>query len=240
MNAPVRYPVPWDLVFGLTPHLRARTRTNINAFTRSIVERMHPAPVFEGLEHLPDDHRFVLTANHYQREGLWILHTAGAITQAVVHRYGAPDETADGAPVRWMVTANWPRLRLGKFEVPNPGDIFLKRVAYSLSCYPIAFAGSDPAFTAQSLRQILRDARTLRWPLGLFPEGAAASAGKLNPALPGIDRFLPKLRLPAVPCGVREDGRMFLRFGPPIARAEIESAPDAGALVMERISRLLQ
>ena len=104
MSELVSYPVPWDLVFGLTDHIRRGTRRDLNDFTARVVARMDPPPVIEGLEHLPADPRFVLAANHYQRKGLWILHPASVLTQAVVRKYGPLDP-----PVRWLVTANWPR-----------------------------------------------------------------------------------------------------------------------------------
>ena len=233
----IQYPVPWDLVRGLTPHLANRTATNIVTFTARIVERMHPEPVFEGLERLPASPRLVLAANHYQRPGLWILHTAAVLTQALVRRYGPADP-----PVRWIVTANWPPIRLGPWRIPSPGDWLLPRVAEVLQCYPVSFAGQNPAFTARSVRRILKDARTSKAAIGIFPEGVAGSAGTLTEPLPGVDRFLAHLAkagLPVVPCGVSEAGRFVIRFGDPLPAATVAAAKDPATLVMEQIRRLL-
>jgi hypothetical protein len=82
LSGPIQYPVPWRLVAGLTPYIARRRRRDIDEFTRAIVERMQPGPRYEGLELLPDGPRFLLVANHYQRKGLWILHSAAAVTQA--------------------------------------------------------------------------------------------------------------------------------------------------------------
>ena len=145
MNSPeplVSYPVPWDLVFGLTPHLANRTTRNITDFTAQIVARMNPAPLIEGLDLLPADARFILAANHYQRPGLWILHTAAALTQAIVRRYGPQDP-----PVKWIVTANWPPWKIGPWKIPSPGDRLLPKVADALQCYPVSFAGANPEYT---------------------------------------------------------------------------------------------
>jgi hypothetical protein len=234
-SEPIRYPVPWDLVRGLTPHLVHGTQRNIVDFTAQVVNRMDPPPLIEGLEHLPDDPRFVLLANHYQRPGLWILHTASVLTQALVRRYGEADP-----PVRWLVTANWPPLRLGPWRIASPGDWLLPRVAAVLQCYPVSFAGQNPAFTAQSIRRILKDARTGRTAIGIFPEGVAGSAGKLTAPLPGVDRLLMRLGRPLVPCGVSEAGRLVVRFGAPIAQTEIARAADPAALAMERIGGLIK
>jgi hypothetical protein len=235
----VSYPVPWDLVFGLTPHLANRTARNITDFTARIVERMQPPPRIEGLEKLPGDARFVLAANHYQRPGLWILHTAAAITQAVVRRYGEEDP-----PVRWIVTANWPPWRLGPWTIPSPGDRLLPKVADALQCYPVSFAGANPEYTARSVRRILKDARVIRRPIGIFPEGVAGSAGVLTEPLEGVERLLGHLAKhgwPVVPCGVSEGGgRLLLRFGDPVGTEALAAADrEAARLVMAGIAGLI-
>lgn len=238
VSRPIEYPVPWDQVMGLTPFIAQRRRRDLNDFTRAIVDRMDPAPSIEGLELLPPSPRFLLVANHYQRKGLWILHSAAAVTQAIVARYGPSD-----APVRWLVTANWPRLRFGPFSCPSPGDWMLPKVAHALWCYPVSFAGANPAFTARSLRTVLRDARAATQPIGLFPEGVAGSAGVLTDPLPGSERLivqLARLGIPAVPCGISEqDSRFVIRFGPAIAAAELLAVPDAARLSMARVAGLL-
>lgn len=239
--APIQYPVPWRLVAGLTPHLRAGTRTNVDDFTRQVVAQMPLPPDVQGAEHLPTSPRFLLVANHYQRKGLWILHTAAALTQAVRQHYGPGDP-----PVRWVVTANWPPWRIGPWSFASPGDRLLPRVAHALHCYPIPFAGADPKRTAQSIRRILQEAPTLNRPIGLFPEGVAGTAGALTPALPGIDRLLVQLAkrgLPVVPCAVAEAPGLALRFGPPVTAerllAERAAGMDVAALVMNEITTLL-
>lgn len=235
---PVQYPVPWDLVFGLTPHLANGTREDIHRFTRRITDRLPAPPRYEGLPEIPASGPFVLAANHYQRKGLWILHTAAVLTQAVVARQGELDP-----PVRWMVTANWPPWRLGPWTIPSPGDRLLPRVAEALHCYPVSFAGANPAFTAQSVRRILRDVKHDPRPIGIFPEGVAGSAGVLSAPLPGVDRLLAhlgKAGLPLVPCGVWEEGRcLVVRFGEPVDGARLASVPDAARLAMDHIGALL-
>jgi hypothetical protein len=233
----IRYKVPWDLVFGLTNHIRRGTSTDVDAFTRGVVSRMHPPPVYEGLEHLPADPRFLLVANHYQREGLWILHSASAVTQAIRQHYGEGDP-----PVRWVVTANWPRWRIGPWSFPSPGDLILPRVARALHCYSIPFSGKDPKRTARSLRRILQQARTLDRPVGLFPEGVAGSAGHLTDPLPGVDRFvlqMARMGIPAVPCGISEKGRFLIRFGRLVTAFELTQSPDAAREMMRRVAGLL-
>ncbi len=231
------YPVPWDLLAGHWRNFAARTPVSIDQFTEAIVARMNPPPLVIGAENLPPSARFVLAVNHYQRKGLWILHAAAALTRAIRLHYGPGDP-----PVRWIVTANWPRIKLGPFNMPSPGDFVLPRVAEVWSCYPVSFHGTNPAYTARSLRQILREMPRLDRPLGLFPEGVQGVAGRVAEPLAGVERLLVRLAksgIPVVPAGVSEDGcRLVLRFGETIAAAEICAAPQAARLVMERIKEL--
>jgi hypothetical protein len=230
-----RYPVPWDLVLGLGRKIQRAERTSIDQFTAAVAGRLHPAPEFQGLENLPDSPRFILAANHYQRKGLWILHTAAALTRPIHDRY------AVDPPVRWMVTANWPRIKLGPLNFPSPGDWLLPKVAHTLWCYPVSFAGTNPAYTARSLRAILRDISTMKCPLGIFPEGVAGTADKLYPPLPGAGRLftlLAKAGLPVLPARVSESAGLAVRFGKLITIDEIVSSPKAAELVMSRIGLL--
>lgn len=222
MSKPLQYPVPWKIVFSIGPELAKGLRTSVDTFSAGIVAQISPQPLILGLENLPEDPRFVLVANHYQRKGLWIAHAAAIVTQAIRSKYGPGDP-----PVRWLVTANFPPVA-GIF--PSPGDWLLPRVAYTLHCYPISFAGTKPKFTARSIRQLLRDVRTINRPIGVFPEGAAGIAGKLSPPLPGVNRLLQLLRLPVVPVGISEAGRFVVRFGKPV-EADIDVA-------MKRIAEL--
>jgi hypothetical protein len=238
MSDPVSYPIPWRLIFDLWPHMLRRTATSVDSFSAAIVARIHPPPLITGTENLPLSPRFVLSANHYQRPGLWIMHPASVLTQAIRQHYGPGDP-----PVRWMVTANWPPIKLGPFRFRSPGDILLPRVADALACYPVSFAGANPAYTARSLRRILRAAPHLDRPLGIFPEGVAGSAGKLTDPIPGVDRLLAHLAkhgLPVQPAAISEGhGRLIVHFGPVISCAALVAASNAAKLTMQQIAQLL-
>jgi 1-acyl-sn-glycerol-3-phosphate acyltransferase len=142
-----------------------------------------------------------------------------------------------------MVTADWPRVKLGPLRFRSPGDILLPRVADALACYPVSFSGSNPAYTARSLRRILREAPRFTRPLGIFPEGVAGSAGKLTEPMPGVERLLVHLAkrgLPVQPAGISEEqGRLIVRFGATIDGPEILAAPDAAKRAMQRIAQLI-
>lgn len=235
---PLRYATPWRQIFDLGPSVAAGTRGSQNAFSAGIVARMSPPPRIEGSDWLPEDPRFVIVANHYQRKGMWIAHPASAITQAVAVRFGHADPI-----LHWLVTANWPPWRIGPWRLRSPGDILLPRVAHALWCYPVAIAGTNPSFTAASIRRLLRDLPKMTRPLGLFPEGVAGLAGRLSPPLPGVDRLI---RLMAksgwafVPVGIAESDRLVIRFGLPVSADEVGQAADPAAMLMERIARQIR
>jgi 1-acyl-sn-glycerol-3-phosphate acyltransferase len=237
------YPVPWKLVLGLGPNIAKKTQTSVDAFSAGICAVMNPAPVVTGFEELPASARFVLVANHFQRKGLWILHPAAVLTQAIRQHYGPGDlYSAGDPPVRWMVTANWPRVKIGPWSFASPGDWLLPRVAHALACYPVSFVGSNQGFTARSLRRILREVPRASRPLGIFPEGVAGSAAQLTRPLPGIDRLishLAKSGLPVQPAGVSENGRLIVRFGRTVSPEELLQSPDPAQLAMDRVGDLL-
>ncbi len=233
----IRYPVPWSVVFSIGPNIWRGTEASVDRFSAGFVSRIQPAPVLLGLENLPESPRFVLVANHYQRPGLWIAHVASVLTQMVNGRYGPLDP-----PVRWVVTANWPATRIASWTLPSPGDWLLPRVAHALCCYPVAFARTNPEYTAGTLRRLLRDSRTLTCPIGIFPEGAAAVAGNLSDPLPGVDRLLRRLGKsgwPLVPVGISERGGIVIQVGECVAAGEIAESPDPAELAMEKIKAAL-
>lgn len=233
---PLQYGAPWGAIYRMWPSIVSGGRYSVDTFTGEVVRLMEPPPRYEGLPNIPLHPRFLLCANHYQRKGMWILHPASAITHAIRQQHGASD-----APVRWVVTANWPRWRIGPWQFRSPGDWLLPRVAHALHCYPVSFAGSNPAYTARSLRQLLRNARNLSAPIGLFPEGVAGTAGAIGTALPGVDRLIHLLArqgLPVLPVRIHEEDRLILRFGAAIDPQQLNRAQDPAAVVMERIGAL--
>ncbi|MFN0101825.1 MAG: hypothetical protein ACKV2U_07020 [Bryobacteraceae bacterium] len=228
-----QYPVPWRQVLALTPHIGRRTRYSVRRFTEESVRPLQPEPEVTGLDRLPLSPGFILAANHYQRKGLWILLPCSVITVALQRHYGLDDP-----PVRWVVTANWPPWKLGPVTLRSPGDWLLPRVAHALHCYPVSFAGTDPALTARSYRALL-NAPADR-PLGLFPEGVHGAASKMAEPLPGVERLLLLLarkNWPVVPCRIGEnEDRLQIRFGEILQPVDLLSAGEnAARLVMNRI-----
>jgi 1-acyl-sn-glycerol-3-phosphate acyltransferase len=236
MYKSLTYSVPYKLLASyLSGPVVSNSRADVLSIYRAFAARMNPPPAVHGVECLPADGRLVLAANHYQRKGLWIAHIASVLSNVMAGRYGCDP------PIRWVATGNWPRWKIGPLTVRSPGDILLPRVAHAVWCYPVPFAGTNPGTTARSLRRLLKDAAALECPIGIFPEGAKATAGRLTPPLPGVGRLfrlLAERGWPVVPAGVSEAGRFVVRFGAPIPAHEVKLAADPGALVMSRIAEL--
>jgi hypothetical protein len=236
MSEPLSYPVPWRVIARLGPHIAQGTRSDVGNIYRDFVSRMKPGPLVQGLEHLPASPRFILAANHYQRKGLWIAHIASVLACGLADRYNSTP------PIRFLVTANWPRWHIGPLTLPSPGDVLLPRVAHAAWCYAVPFSGTNPTITGRSLRRLLKDASHLQCPIGVFPEGADATAGKLQPPLEGIGRLLSLLAergWPVQPAGVSESGRFIVKFGRTISTDEVRRALNPGQLVMDRIRDLV-
>jgi len=235
--SPKQYPFPWKFVRSVFPHIPRRSRASQDKACAAILQYLDPEPIIEGFERIPGDPRFIVVANHYQRKGLWIAYAGAAITRVMAIRFG-PSE----AVVRWVVTANWPPLRIGRFQIPSPGDVLLPRVAHALWCYDVPFAGSDPAHTAKAIRTLVRDARTGDIPIGLFPEGVAGTAERMAPPLPGTGRLigmLAQLGYPVLPVRIYETDRVTIRFGCPVPVHEVLAASDPAELAMRRVAELV-
>jgi hypothetical protein len=228
----LRYPVPWDLVFSLAPHIARRSEAPTAALLASLVARMPVPPLFHGLENIPASPPFVIAANHYQRRGLWIAHATASIAHAVAQR--APR----GTPLRWLVTANFPPLRLGPLRISSPGDLLLPHVARALGYFSIPFAASNPGRAARSLLAALRESP--RCIVGLYPEGARATAAAIGPPLDGMDRLFhlfARRNLPVLPVRISENATQFvLEFLSLIPSATIARIPAPAADVMELIA----
>jgi len=231
------YPFPWTFLRSVFPHIPRGSRASQDEASAAILRYLDPEPIIEGFERIPANPRLVVVANHYQRKGLWIAYAGAAITRVMAIRFGPSD-----AVVRWVVTANWPPLRIGGLRIPSPGDVLLPRVAHALWCYDVPFAGSDPAHTAKAIRTLVRDARTGNCPIGLFPEGVTGSAERMAPPLAGTGKLieiLARLGYPVLPVRIYETDRVTVRFGCPVPADEVLAASDPAALAMRRVAELV-
>ena len=161
-----------------------------------------------------------------------------ALTQAIRQHYGPGDP-----PVRWLVTANWPSIRVGPLRFPSP-----------------AICSSESGRCARVLSGLLRSHESHLYSAQLaqnFPRHAASESpfghfsgrrGRFGRPIDGADSWrgtfadsLGEFGLPVQPVGTSEGkGRLMMRLGPTISCETLLSArEDAAKLTMQRIAALL-
>ncbi len=212
-----------------------------------VLDRLYPPPRVEGLHFVPARDPFLLVANHFQSEDLWIGWVAAAITAAI-----ASVRVPYSRNLHWVVLSEWRWLEIGGRWIPNPiSSLLFPRAADSWGLISMPSRPSDVGGRAAALRKVLaylgrgRAAAPLNpEPVGIFPEGRASAA--LEEARPGTGAFLHRvssLGVALLPVGVHQEGDlMVVRFGEPFGLGE----PPPGELddwargqVMSAIGRLL-
>ena len=127
---------------------------------------------------------------------------------------------------------------MAALEVRQNNDFIARRlVAHALHCYPVSFAGTNPALTARSYRALLKE---IDRPLGLFPEGVHGTAHQTADPLPGVERLLllmARNNWPVIPCRIGEnESRLQVRFREILQPAELlRAGENAARVVMDRI-----
>ena len=201
--------LPWRRFPGLARDLVLRQPRSFLADCLAMLEQIEVS--WQGEDNLPDTGPVCLVANHYQRRDLWIGWTGALVSVAVAER-------RRGQVPRWLVLGDLP-IQVGPLRFSLPGAAWaFARVADVWGLIPTT-GFANPIDRAQSLRRVIRLLRGGEV-VGLFPEGASGTAGRLGPLPAGSGRFLLRLErqgVSIVPAGVREcNRRLIVRFGPTI------------------------
>jgi 1-acyl-sn-glycerol-3-phosphate acyltransferase len=194
----------------------------------------------EGLENVPETGSFILTANHFNREGLHPYHCALMISALVARRRpGLPE-------LSWAFTSEWYGRRIGPLPVP----VGLTRWVFRRigAVYDLTVLPRRPEMVVQRAVALRQFAATLsKRSVAIMPEGVGR--GKLVEPATGSGLFLSTLSTrgyPVLPVALfEEEGALVIRFGEPyrLSTEEGLSREEGDAVARERmmvaIGRLL-
>ncbi len=236
------YSYPPRVILGLIRDGLLGRHRHFQDDARTCIARLRPPLRVLGLEHIPPEHCFALTPNHYYRPGFASQWSALAISATL------------SRDVRWVMTD----------ELTFPGDwiaplgmpvsyFALSRVARVyrfVAMPPMPPRKRDVERRAAAVRDALRYARQVPGAiLAMAPEGGDQPGGLLSMPPAGAGRFcllLAAAGMSFVPVGVYEaQGALTLNFGAPYelavpaTRAAHEKDRLAAHEVMSHIAPLL-
>lgn len=209
---------------------------DIRDFSEGMLEGMIPSPVISGKENIPATRSFLLTLNHYSRDGFSIVWAAAAVSAAMPKK-----------PI-WVMTSTWTK-RTGLWDKiqTKATEIIFSRFADvfgAITMPPMPPQPDEIADRAVSIRKILNRLRAEEDSiLCLAPEGEDQVDGYLGRPHPGTGKFISMVcsRLEdIVPVGVYEEsGKLVIQFGLPYKLNENIDDQSVIEQVMEHIANLL-
>ena len=227
-------------LWALTNRLLGR-QLRVGPQARRLVNRVSPPVECLGMPNIPPDGGYVVTVNHYAREGFssaWIaIGVSGLIP----------------AEVTWVMTEEWVFQGHPLACVLRPAMRFvlasLQKVFGFLPMPPMVAGYSEVTQRSAAVRRVIAYVR--RNPqavIGLAPEGRDAPKDGVGELPSGVGKFILYLNcmgLRVLPAGITEDhGRLSVRFGEPydLVLTDAEGGIDmqARAIVREKIEQLLR
>jgi len=197
-----------------------------------------PTVKYLGLIHIPAEGPFLVTLNHYSREGFFIAWAAAAITVVM------PRD-----PI-WMMTSAWTNRRggLDSIRTTLTKRIFLRlaEVYGFVTTPPMPPAEDELMERMVSIRKLMGLLKNQPEPiLCIAPEGMDFPGGNLAIPYPGSGKLilqLGQILKRVLPVGVYEkEGKLHVRFGKTYSLLDEKFADDflVRKTVMERIADLL-
>jgi len=204
------YTYPRGLFAKIARDVLFLRRRNFREDAKACIANLHPPLRVLGAENIPRHGPYVITVNHYHREGFgaqWIALAIAACVPANMHWVMTGEFTYPG---KWYAV-------LGSIS----SQLLLKRLAsiYSFTTMPpMPPRAKDVEARAISVRVVLEYVRHTRDPiLGLAPEGYDPPGGVLTHPVSGVGRFgllLSNAGLKFIPVGAYEaDGIFTVHFG---------------------------
>lgn len=235
------YSIGWPLLLRGIMALSLGQRRSLGRDALQVISHMPMPPLVRGADRIPEDGRFIVVANHYERPGLWMAWPAILISHVVAVRAGA--ET------HWIAIQEWQNFSLWGVRISRHliRAVFERAFAvYEIIAMPPPDA--PPSARSGSIRSAVAEVKRGSI-LGLMPEGTVGPTPELLPAREGSGLFLAMLATdgtPILPVGLYEEhGRLVAHFGVPfvleIPRSVAKNARDTWARerVMGAIKELL-
>src|SRR5579875_2555995 len=166
-------------------------------------------PLIVGADNVPERGALVLTANHYERPGLWMAWPAliaGVFTRE-----------RTGRDTHWVAIEEWESFSFHGIPIPPP--VIRAAFARAFATYGILAMPAPNAPAAERAAAIRAATRPVRDDgiIGLMPEGTIGSTPELLPTPEGVGTFLLLLAAAGariLPTGLfEEDGRLVVRYG---------------------------
>jgi 1-acyl-sn-glycerol-3-phosphate acyltransferase len=208
-----RYRISLPLVFRGSAAIALGRQRSLARDALIVLGQMPMPPLVRGADRIPEDGKFVVVANHYERPGLWMAWPAILISHVV--------QTRTTLETHWIAIQEWEAFSLWGIQIPRR----LIRVVFerAFSTYGIiAMPPTDApaAARAGALRASAAEAKRGSI-LGLMPEGTVGSTPELLHAREGAGVFLLLLAATGVrilPAGLYEEhDRLVANFGDPFS-----------------------
>jgi 1-acyl-sn-glycerol-3-phosphate acyltransferase len=230
--------IPGALVV-LTNRLLGR-QLSFKPFAQPLLKRVTPPVECVGIDNIPQCGGYVVTVNHYSREGLTTAWIAIALSALI------PDE------LTWVMTEEWVFHGHPLAFILRPlmrAILGALREGFNFLPMPSVREGySETSQRAAAVRRVVHYARiNPQAVIALAPEGRDANQPGMGEMPAGVGKFvlhLNQMGRRILPVGITEaQGRLNVHFGEPydLQLAQGETNPDerARAIIREQISRLI-
>jgi 1-acyl-sn-glycerol-3-phosphate acyltransferase len=205
------YRPSWETLVRGIVHIARGRRRSLGRDAAYAVANMPCPPLVRGADLVPEDGRFTIVANHYERPGLWMAWPALALCHVIWER--------TGKDLHWVAIEEWESFSL--FGVPVPSDAIRRVFQRAFNTYGIIAMPPPTAPMAARASAMRVTARQVREGeiVGIMPEGDVGPTPELLPAREGVGAFLHMLELAGgrmLPVGIfEENDRLVLRMGDP-------------------------
>ena len=235
-----RYPSILPAVLGALLNRLMGRHLSFGALARRLSSRINPAAVSRGTGNIPTGGGYVVTVNHYAREGFnaaWIAIVISALFPGEVTWLMTEEWVFEGHPLALVLR---PVMRLVLRS--------LSKVFGFLPMPPMAEGYSETSQRGAAVRRVIETLRqNPQAVIGLAPEGRDSLQPGMGELPAGVGKFilyLNRMGLRILPAGITEEhGQLFVRFGEPydLALADDDGGVDAQvrAMVKEEIRELL-